>query len=235
MVDRSTSLNERVGKLGFPVLEVDQKSEAAQTLAEVVKSKNDRLWEGFPVMLAHVMDARLLDYERLRGTYLRSNAEVSKLHCLMALSLALYRLSNVHESWIEHLTEYVRKSKGPEPDDFVNKLKSENEFSVCGRQMSSERLLTAFRNYYVHEAVTRVDSGKTQSSVQELLAAKVASDLSYSLSQVFSPKQKELVLKKFRGEKFTKTEQEYFSRSVRKKLMALTNQELHQLAVKILG
>ena len=54
-------------------------------------------------MSAHVMDARLLDYERLRGTYLRSqDAEVSKLHCLMALSLALYRLSNVHESWIEH-------------------------------------------------------------------------------------------------------------------------------------
>ena len=43
---------------------------------------------------------------------------------------------------------------------------------------------------------------------------------------------KELVLKKFRGEKFTKTEQEYFSRFWgEENLMALTNQELHLLAV----
>ncbi len=51
MVDRSTDLNERVAKLGFPVFEVDQKSETNRTLAEVVQSKDKRLWKGFPVIL----------------------------------------------------------------------------------------------------------------------------------------------------------------------------------------
>ncbi len=180
------------------------------------------------------MDANLFDYEQLRNSYLHSNAEVSKLHCLMALSLALYRVSDFDESWTERLRQYVRKEEAPKPEDFAEKLKNESEFSVCGRQMSPERLLTAFRNYYVH-ALTDSGGGKTHRFVSELLSAKLASDLDYSLSQVFPAKQKQLVLKKFRGEKLTKTEKEYFSRAVRKKLLALANQELHQLATKLLG
>jgi hypothetical protein len=234
MADRSTDLNERVAKLGFPVFEGDPKSETNRTLAEVLQSKDNRFWEGFPVMLANAMDANLFDYEQLRNTYLRSDAEVSKLHCLMALSLALYRVSDLDEPWTENLRQYVHREDAPEPEDFADKLKNESEFSVCGRRMSSERLLTAFRNYYVHGAAG-YDSGKTHRFVSELLSAKLVSDLDYSLSQVFPAKQKQLVLKKFRGEKLTKTEKEYFSRAVRKKLLALSNQELHQLATKLLG
>ena len=59
--------------------------------------------------------------------------------------------------------------------------------------------------------------------------------LEYALSQVFSPKQKELFMKKLEGLPFTKTEQEYFSRTVKKKVLALANSELHSLSEKILG
>ena len=44
------------------------------------------------------------------------------------------------------------------------------------------------------------------------------------------PKQKELFLKKLRGEKLTRTEIEYFSRIVKKKALALAHPELHKLA-----
>ena len=57
----------------------------------------------------------------------------------------------------------------------------------------------------------------------------------YALSQVFSPKQKELFFQKLKGEKFTKTEREYYSRAVKKKVLALANDELHGLARKVLG
>ena len=53
------------------------------------------------------------------------------------------------------------------------------------------------------------------------------------LSTLFSPKQKELVLKKLKVEPFTKTEQEYYSRVVKKKLEALTNSELRRIATKL--
>ena len=234
MVDRSADLNERIAKLGFPLLKMDPRSEANRTLAEVVRSKDARLWKRFPVMLANAVDANLFDYEQLRNTYLHTRAEVSEFDCLMDLSLALYRVSDLDKSWLEYLKQCVRKEKAPEPEELVVKLKNDRQLNVCGCWMSSERLMTAFRNYYVHGRVgTAV--GKSHRAVSELLSAKLAGDLDYSMSQIFSTKQKQLVLKKFQGEKLTKTEREYFSRTVRKKLLALANQELHQLAIKLLG
>ena len=51
-----------------------------------------------------------------------------------------------------------------------------------------------------------------------------------ALSTLFPPKQKELVLKKLNGEPLTKTEQEYYSRIVKKKLEALANSEIRKIA-----
>ena len=50
------------------------------------------------------------------------------------------------------------------------------------------------------------------------------------LDRLFSPKQKELVLKKRDGQAFTKTEREYYSRIVRKKLSAIASEKLVELA-----
>ena len=58
--------------------------------------------------------------------------------------------------------------------------------------------------------------------------------LEYAMSQLFSPKQKELFKRKLEGDTLTKTEQEYYSRTVKKKVVALANAELHSLARKLL-
>ena len=89
--------------------------------------------------------------------------------------------------------------------------------------MSAQRLKTTFRNYF----------RQSQNNLNRLLTVKEELGVEYALSQVFSPKQKELFLKKLKGEKFTKTEKEYFSRSVKKKALALANPELHRLARKL--
>lgn len=53
------------------------------------------------------------------------------------------------------------------------------------------------------------------------------------LNRLFSPKQKELVLKKRDAKSFTKTEREYYSRVVRKKLEAIASEKLVDLARKL--
>ena len=53
------------------------------------------------------------------------------------------------------------------------------------------------------------------------------------LDRLFSPKQKELVLKKRDAKSFTKTEREYYSRTVRKKLEAIASEPLAELAKKL--
>jgi len=66
------------------------------------------------------------------------------------------------------------------------------------------------------------------------LVEQVEYSLAFALSQMFSPKQKELFKKRLEELPLTKTEQEYYSRSVKKKVVALANAELHGLARKLL-
>ena len=53
------------------------------------------------------------------------------------------------------------------------------------------------------------------------------------LDRLFSPKQKDLVFKKLRQDPFTKTEREYYSRVVRKKLVAIAHQEIIEIATAL--
>jgi hypothetical protein len=60
-------------------------------------------------------------------------------------------------------------------------------------------------------------------------------DLDRYLDLIFSAKQKELFLKKLNKGTLTKTEKEYFSRVVKKKVSALADTELHTLSKKLLN
>jgi hypothetical protein len=62
------------------------------------------------------------------------------------------------------------------------------------------------------------------------LATGISKTLNVYLDRLFSPKQKELVLKKRDGLVFTKTEREYYSRIVRKKLEAIADHEVGEIA-----
>jgi len=61
-----------------------------------------------------------------------------------------------------------------------------------------------------------------------------AVDLDVYLDRLFSPKQKELIFKKRDGIAFTKTEREYYSRTVRKKLEAIASEEVGQIAKNLI-
>ena len=85
-------------------------------------------------------------------------------------------------------------------------------------------MLTVCSNYF------KKDAEKTK----QLKEKYEELSLEYALSQVFSPKQKELFKKKLKGEPLTKTEREYYSRAVKKKVSALANPDLHRLAQKLM-
>ncbi len=60
-----------------------------------------------------------------------------------------------------------------------------------------------------------------------------SAELDASLDRLFSPKQKDLVFKKLHGEAFTKTEREYYSRVVRKKLLSIADAQVNHIAVRL--
>jgi aldehyde:ferredoxin oxidoreductase len=96
---------------------------------------------------------------------------------------------------------------------------------ICdGVEFSSERLKNMFKLYFGQESAKE----DLKEAKFDLLA------LEYSLSQIFTARQKELLSKRLDGLSLTKSEREYYSRAVKKKVVALANQDLQRLAQRIL-
>lgn len=220
---KNKSLLKRLGRLGYPLFESEEALDVNVTLADVVKSKDLRLWEGFPVLLANSVEKGLFDYDNVEW-HLKKPFDKVCLSSLMAMSLALYKVLNLKFSWASKFYKSLSKDKKKQLNVLYLRLKKGLDLKVGHQVMSPQRVKNAFNSYFQ----------QTQTSLNNLVAMKEESRLEYSLSQVFSPKQKELFFKKLRREKLSKTEKEYFSRVVKKKALALANPELHRLAQSLL-
>ena len=218
------NLLKRLASLGFPLLEAEKDEEVNSTLADLVESHDRRLWEGFPVVLVNSVEKGLFDYDKV-AEHLKSPSDRLNLALLVEFSLALYKTLDLKFSWADKL-HALFDSEGMKQayEKYLVALKNNQDFAVQSGVMSSQRVKATFDNYF----------RQAQAHLDDLLSVKEVMGVEYSLSQVFSPKQKELFLKKLRNEKLTKTEKEYFSRVVKKRVLALANPELHSLAQKLL-
>lgn len=220
---KDKNLLKRLRKMGFPLFETEEEEDANLTLADVVQSKDLRFWEGFPVVLATSAEKGLFDYSKAVAS-LKKVLDRPLLSSLVAMSLALYKNLNMKFSWTVSLYNSLSSEKKKEYDTFLAELEKGKDLNVGGRTMSAERIKSVVSSYF------RKETG----GLHDLLLAKDDMGLEYAMSQVFSPKQKELFLKKLKGEMLTKTEREYFSRAVKKKVLALANPDLHRLSRKLL-
>ena len=220
---KDNNLLKRLRAMGFPLFETRETEDVNLTLADVVKSKDLRLREGFPVVLATGAEKGHFDYTKTAG-YLKSKSDKLVLASLAAMSLALYKALNLKFAWADMLARSLNTERRKESEMYFNLLKKDQDLKVAGYSMSGQRLKSVFNSY----------SRKAAQSLNDFLSAKEDLGLEYALSQVFPPKQKELFLKKLKGEALTKTEKEYFSRVVKKKVHALANADLHRLSRKLL-
>jgi hypothetical protein len=220
----SNDLVSRLSMLGFAMFEGGSSQNANATLSEVVKGKDTRLWEGFPVMLANSLEKNWFSYSDVKKS-LRSKRNTSIFNSLITMSLALYENLGLKVSQIEMFRKEFPLENQLNYSYLLLAFNNNEEFDLEGHNMSSERLKIAFANYY----------GEKQVRLTDLLSEREQHDLEFAMSQIFSTKQKELVMKKLKGEKLTKTEREYFSRVVKKKVMALANTQLHRLSQKLLS
>ena len=209
---------------GLPMFEPSEELDVNETMAAVVKSHDTRLWEGFPVLLANASDSYQFAQEKVEGL-LTSKKEKDFFRQLMLMSGALFSQYHLSFSWWNKL----KKSFSAKDKDLVNKFKNDlrkNDTLKCNDgKLDSTRVKQLFELYFEKKA----EKDRRRKDKYEGLS------LEYALSQVFSPKQKELFKKKLEGLPLTKTEQEYFSRTVKKKVLALANSELHSLSKKLLG
>jgi len=222
MTDRKllTSLS----KLGFPMFEPTEELDINETLAAVVKSHDTRLWEGFPVLLANAAESYQFTPEQVEQQ-LTGKEQKDHFHRLMLLSGSLFSFYHLSFSWWNKLKKGLSKKDITLVKTWKNCLARNQSFKINDAELDPERLKGRFEIYFEKKA----EKDRRRKEKYEELS------LEYALSHIFSPKQKELFKKKLEGLSLTKTEQEYYSRTVKKKVIALANSELHSLSKKLLG
>jgi hypothetical protein len=212
--------------LGYPLISAGKRGITAKKIKEVLdglaSSDESRLIEGFPVILANCAHKGLsLNTRALLSSYAMKSQKRRNVEKLLLISSDLLNQEKLQQpEGLDRLAGSLRKKYG-------NLLSGEMVALGKGVSLSTNRLQNTLRRY----AASLENSKSAQEKT--MLRQQKSFQLHMHLSTLFSPKQKELVLKKLNGESFTKTEQEYYSRVVRKKLEALANSELRKIATKL--
>ena len=217
-------LMENLNRLGFSLMEVMSDFDVNETLADVVQSRDERLWEGFSVLLANAAQDYSFDLDQVLHK-LSSETDRENLHVLMLVSLAMYQHHHLSFYWANQFRQSLSDKDLKQVKNMRSALLHDQPLKVDKVSFDPVRLKVMFKRYFEQN----VEKAKQLRETHDELS------LEYSLSQVFSPKQKELFKKKLDGMPLTKTEREYYSRTVRKKVSALANPELHRLAQKLLN
>jgi len=217
-------LLKNLSKLGFSLLEPVEHVDVNSVLYQVLMSKEARFLAGFPVLLANAAKYPDFDYKSvLRLCENKEDREV--LSYFTALSLSVYKYFKMKFWWADKMSRSLAKDDKKLVKRFLTSLKNNEDLKVMKYSFNSGHVKSTFQNYFNTDLVK---TKALRSNYEEL-------SFEFALSQVFSPKQKALFLKKLRSEKMTKTEQEYYSRRVKKKVVALSNSELHTLAKRLLA
>lgn len=95
-----------------------------------------------------------------------------------------------------------------------------------GISLSKDRLRHVFREY----ARTAPQPQGVQPDETARPLTSMPPQLHPHLSILFSPKQVELIIKRLKGDQFSKTDREYYSRVVKKKLQALADESVQEIA-----
>lgn len=217
--NENKKLLEQLSYLGLPLSSVQAPINVNELIADTVKSKSAGLWESFPLLLANSNQHGGFSYKKVKEL-LENNFLSFLFKNLVLLSLAFYRYLNLKFIWADKLLNHFVFPDNEKFDAFFRCLKKNRDIVIFERKLRLKRMKQVFNSYFKPDSL----------EIKDLRTRRDNLSLEYAMSQIFTPKQKELFLKKFRGQKMSKTEREYFSRVIRKKVLALANPELHNLA-----
>jgi len=217
-----------LGELGYRLLSPEKEkmgsSKVLDILDDLSGSEDSRLIEAFPVVFANCAHRGIkLDIRNLLSRYKRESQRRTSLEKLILASSDLLTLEGLDQpEGLDDAMDPLRLKYGD--------LLKEEVLNLSSRMsVSTDRLRNTLRRY-------ATDLEKSESTREKDKRSQLRSfQLNLHLSTLFSPKQKELVLKKLNGEPLSKTEKEYFSRVVKKKLEALANSELRKVATTLTG
>jgi len=223
MFMKKSDLIESLGDLGFPLMLPEKKKspeDISRILKELTMSGDARLIEGFPVVIAY---CALNELEPDMDLLMSKKPELlENLKKLIWISAELLGSKDIDlPDGFQAIAKDVREKYG-------NLFSQEDILLNNDIQLSRERLQTTFVRYTAN--ITKDGLLKQEKEKQ-----RESFKLHLYLNRLFSPKQTEILLKKYKGEALNKTEQEYYSRTVKKKLEAVCDEEVRKIAGSLTG
>ena len=202
----------------------------ATVILDALASSNDpALVVRFPVVLSIcARNGISLNSHALFSKYWESSPKKQNLEKLLLLTNELFEIEGIDAP------QNLKKIAGPLKPKYGRLLSSRLLSLSSGLTVSIRTVQNTLRDYTakIKKVIPAPEHAMTD-SVQKQEEMKRSAELDAILDRLFSPKQKDLVFKKLNGEAFTKTEREYYSRVVRKKLLSIADAQVNGIAVKL--
>ena len=202
----------------------------ATIILDALASSNDEdLVIRFPAILSIcARNGVALNSHMLFSKYWESSPKKQNLEKLLLISAELFDLEGIEAPQnLKKIASSLKAKYGTLLSSKMLPLSSGISISIRDFQDTLREYITKTK----HAMPAFQRDGLEQAPSRAVLNR--SADLQTHLGRLFSPKQKDLVFKKLNGESFTKTEREYYSRVVRKKLQAIADSEVGYIASKL--
>ena len=204
-------------------------SQATIILDALASSNNEDLVTRFPAILSIcARNGIALSSHMLFSKYWESSPKKQNLEKLLLISSELFDLEGIEAPQnLKKIASSLKTKYGTLLSTKMLPLSSGISISIRAFQDTLREYIT--KTKHIMPAFKR--SGLEQDPSRAVL--NHSADLQTNLRRLFSPKQRDLVFKKLNGESFTKTEREYYSRVVRKKLQSIADSQVGYIAARL--
>jgi hypothetical protein len=217
-----------VEKYGYHLVQ-PEKANPAEVLGRMVTSDDGRVLEGVPIVLTHVLlSAKDFDPESVEVSL--PDPMQKRFRVLAAVTYQFLFWVPGSEPARKQLYKYLNRREPALIENVTDKLRNQHKIQVgASVVLDEERLERTYKNYVVEQLV------ETKANFTRKLEEQRSSMFDEAASELFTDKQKEIMLKVLNHQSLTKTEREYYSRVVKPRLKALRNPDLQTTAATLLG
>jgi hypothetical protein len=206
-------------------------SQAVVILDALASSEDETLVVQFPSVLSIcARNGITLESHVLFSKYWESSPKKKNLEKLLLISAELFELEGIEAPRnLKKIASSLKAKYGSLIS--AGMLSLSNGLTVAVRDIQD-----VLKQYAVRAGQAVSVSGQARADHRSLrVDISRSAGLQTYLDRLFSPKQKDLIFKKLNREPLTKTEREYYSRVVKKKLEAIADSEMNYVAEKLAG
>lgn len=232
---KKRALLDDLDKLGYGLFRPEEKIDLQETLKSLVESNDPRLCESFPIVIYNCSmnknEPNYCDFSSVVKSFRENKENREAFLQLLYLSLLTFKLFNEKEHLASDLNKLFEKKHVLTRfrKTFDSKFVDSSNVDVGNTRLNLGRMKNIFLNFLIAKEENE------QKTLSETLEFRKNLQTELFLSRLFPPKQKEIIKKKLRGEKLNRSEAQYYSRVIKKRLKAIADDEVHKLAGSLIG